>query len=136
MKRLIFIILGVIHVFVAISAIPADYSALLQSDGRGLNIIADKLVNSSINDLFLPGSILFVLLGFLNLINAFLCFLKSINAPVFGLLLGELIITWIILQVSFFGLTGFMQPTYFVIGTIQIFLSLQLFKQIDKDASY
>jgi hypothetical protein len=133
LKRIIFIILGVIHVLVAISSIPADYSLILQSDRRLVDIIADKLVNALINDLFLPGSLLFVFIGLLNLINSFFCFIKSAHAPVFGLLVGELLILWIILQVSFFGLNDLQQPAFLVIGLIEILLSLHLFKLIDKE---
>jgi len=123
-------ILGIIQAFVAIGAIPAGYSMIVEPDGSGLGMTTDILAESSFTDFFIPGLFLLIVNGLFNMINAILCFIKFKPAVLIGLLLGVSLIIWVFVQVYSIGLTHFLQPAYFIIGIIEIILSISIMRNL------
>jgi len=68
--------------------------------------------------------------GLLNLINAILCFIKFKPAAIIGFLLGMALIIWVLVQVYAIGLTHFLQPAYFIIGIVEIILSISIIRNL------
>lgn len=86
------------------------------------------LAGSPFKDFLIPGIALFLFNGIFHLINAVLCFLKHKIAPRFGVILGVGLIIWIIVQIYTIGLNNLLQPLFFIIGCIELIVSLILVK--------
>lgn len=130
MKRKLPIILGIIQLFVAISALPTGYSMMVQPDGSDLGMTVDLLKGSPFSDFFIPGIFLFTVNGLFNLVSAIFSFYRFKYTYLLGFLLGTAMVIWISVQVYSVGLNHFLQPTYFVIGLIEITLSIWLYKLV------
>ena len=134
MSKTIRILLGIIFVCVAIGALPAGYLMLAEPDGSGLGMTPEMLKGLPFKTYLIPGLFLFTVNGIFNLAGSLLCFFKSRFTAYAGLLLGAAMIIWISVQVYFLGLTHFLQPTFFFIGTAEIVLSAILYRQMRKTA--
>lgn len=119
-------ILGVVQVFIAVGALPAGFSLIINPDGSDMGLPIDLLSNSPFQDFLIPGIFLFTLNGLLTAIGAFFSFTKKRNAGIFGIGLGIILMLWISIQVYFIGLSHFLQPLYFVIGLIEMILGYYL----------
>lgn len=121
--------LGIIQIFVAIGAIPAGLSLILDPSGNGLGISTEILLGSPFRDFFIPGLFLFVVNGLFNILGAVLSFRRNKYTGIFGLGLGIFLVMWVSIQVYITGLIHFLQPLFLVIGIIEIILS---YKYISK----
>jgi hypothetical protein len=124
MKRKIIIAQGILLTFVAIGAIPAGFSMIIQPDGSGLGLTTDLLKNSPFPDFLIPGLFLFFVNGVLNLAVAILSFLNSRFSGVSAMLLGAALVAWICVQVYYISLSSFMQPMFFLIGLAEVVLGM------------
>lgn len=122
------LILGIIQLFVAIGALPVGFLLFTNPDGNGLGMSTDILNGSPFSDFFIPGVFLFTVNGVFNLISSVLAFCKFRYTYLLGLALGFALVIWIIVQVYSVGLIHFLQPTYFIIGIIEIILSIFIFR--------
>jgi len=130
MKRKLPIILGVIQLFVALGALPAGYSMMVQPDGSDLGMTVDLLAGSPFSDFFIPGIFLFTVNGLFNLISAILSFYRFKYTYLLGFLLGTAMVIWISVQVYSVGLNHILQPIYFVIGLVEMSLSIWLYRLV------
>ena len=126
-----YLFLGITEAFVALGALPAGYSMIVEPDGGGLGMTLSLLSGSPFKDFFIPGLFLFIVNGLLNVAGAVLSFKKSKFAPVTGLVLGFGLLIWIVVQVYSVGLNHFLQPAYFMIGVGEIILSFSLYSAKD-----
>lgn len=122
------LILGIIQLFVAIGALPVGFLLFTNPDGNGLGMSTDLLNGSPFNDFFIPGVFLFTVNGVFNLISSLLAFCRFRYTYLLGLALGFALVIWIIVQVYSVGLIHFLQPTYFIIGIIEIILSIFIYR--------
>ena len=120
------LILGIIFVLVALGALPAGLAMILEPDGSGLKMTTGLLAGSPFKSFLIPGIFLFSVNGIMNIAGAILCFVKSRLAGYAGIILGVCLILWIIVQVFSVGLNHFLQPTYFIIGIIEVFLGWKI----------
>ncbi len=122
--------LGIIQSFVAIMAIPAGLSFILQPDGSGIGIPVDALSGTPFSNYLIPGIILLAFNGILSAIGATMSFIKHRYAGILGLGLGIFLVVWICFQVYFIGLIHFLQPFFFIIGAVEVFLSDRLMNKM------
>jgi hypothetical protein len=115
--------LGILQVIVAIGAIPAGLSMILDPSGNDLGISPDILRDAPFRDFYIPGIFLLVGNGVFNIIGAVLSFRKNKQAGMVGLGLGIFLVLWICFQIYFIGFIHFLQPLFLVIGIIEILLS-------------
>jgi len=127
-----YIILGSLETFTALGAIPAGLGYLLDTTGKAMGVTPDLLANSPLNSFLLPGLFLLFVNGFANALGAYLSFTRRNLAGPVGLSLGILLSVWIIIQVSWIGLSSFLQPLFLVIGAADIYLSLKILKSKGK----
>ncbi len=127
-KQQLHIALGIIQAFVALGAIPAGFSMIIQPDGTGLGMTTKFLQDSPFTDFFIPGLFLFTMNGLANLIVSILTFRKNKYSGKLGLILGLLLLGWIAIQVWSTGYISFMQPLFFGIGVLEIVLAYLLLK--------
>ena len=123
-----FVVLGILQLFVAIGAIPAGYLFLSAPDGSKMGMTIEMLAGSPFKDFIIPGLFLLIINGIFNVACSVLSFKKYKYSPVLGIFLGISLIIWVTVQVYSIGLTHFLQPTYFVIGIIELLLSLYIYK--------
>lgn len=124
MNKKIAVSLGLIQSFVAIGAIPAGLSMIIDPSGSGVGIPREILAGSPFQDFLFPGLFLFFVNGLFNVAGAVLSFRKHNSAGFAGMILGVLLMVWICIQVYFTGLISFLQPLFFAVGVIEIALSL------------
>ncbi|HBC77102.1 MAG TPA: hypothetical protein DEO60_09765 [Bacteroidales bacterium] len=127
-----YIILGSLETFTALGALPAGLGYLLDTTGKAMGVTPDLLANSPLNSFLLPGLFLLFVNGFANALGAYLSFTRRNLAGPVGLSLGILLSVWIIIQVSWIGLSSFLQPLFLVIGAADIYLSLKILKSKGK----
>lgn len=132
MKRKLPIILGIIQLFVAIGALPAGYSMMVQPDGSDLGMTVDLLTGSPFSDFLIPGIFLFTVNGLFNMVSAIFSFYRFNYTYLLGFLLGTAMVIWISVQVYSVGLNHILQPIYFIIGLIETSLSIWLYKLVGK----
>lgn len=129
MKKHASLILGLIQFFVAIGAVPAGYSMIVEPSGSDLGMTTEILEGSPFSSFLIPGIFLFTVNGIFNIIAAILSFRKSRYAGLTGLFLGFALLIWISVQVYSVGLNHFLQPSYFIIGLFEIFISIILIRK-------
>ena len=126
---MLLVILGCIQLFVALGALPVGYLFIINPDGSAVGMNVQLLQNSPFSDFLIPGIALFVFNGIFHLIDAFFCFFKLKIAPYIGAILGIGLLIWILVQVYSVGLNSYLQPVFFSIGMVELFLSLFLIKK-------
>lgn len=125
MKRLA-VVLGILQCFVAVMAVPAGLSMVLEPDGSGIGLPTEILETSPFRDYLIPGLFLFVFNGMFQVVGAVASFRKSKYTGILGLGLGTILFFWILIQVYFTGLVHFLQSMFFMIAIIEIMLGLRL----------
>ena len=131
--NMLLVILGCIQLFVALGALPVGYLFIIHPDGSAVGMNVEMLANSPFSDFLIPGIALFVFNGIFHLIDAFFCFFKLKIAPYIGAILGIGLLIWILVQVYSVGLNSYLQPVFFSIGMVELFLSLFLIKMQSND---
>lgn len=120
------IILGVLEMIVALSAIPTGISMIISPDGSGMNLDLAWLDRSPFESFLIPGVFLLVFNGILQLTGAWLTFRKSTVSGNFGMAVGLILIFWLLAQVYYLELTHFLQVVFFVIGVFEVYLGRKL----------
>ena len=129
MKKTIPSLLGIIQAFVAVGALPAGLSLILDPSGKSFGFTADILDNSPFENFLIPGFFLFIIFGLAHIVAAVLSFGRNRNTGVIGSTLGLFLVVWICLQFYFIGFVQFLQPLFLIIGLIEIILAYLLIKQ-------
>lgn len=120
------IILGVLEMIVALSAIPTGISMIISPDGSGMGMDLTWLESSPFESYLIPGIFLVFFIGILQLTGAWLTFRKSTVAGNFGMAVGMILIFWLLAQIYYLELTHFLQVVFFVIGLFEIYLGKKL----------
>ena len=133
MKRKLQIALGIIQAFVALGAIPAGFSMIIQPNGSGLGMTTKFLHESPFTNFFIPGLFLFTVNGLANLVVSILTFRKHKYSGKLSLMLGLILVGWIVIQVWSTGYISFMQPLFFSIGLVEFVLAYILLKKTGQE---
>ena len=120
------IILGVLEMIVALSAIPAGTSMIISPDGSGMGLNLAWLDSSPFESYLIPGIFLLFFNGILQLTGAWLTFRKSTVAGNFGMALGMILIFWLLVQIYYLELTHILQVVFFIIGLFEVYLGRKL----------
>jgi hypothetical protein len=117
--------LVILHLLVAIPAIPAGIAMIVEpSNGGALDLDPTWLDNTPFNDYLIPGVILTFVVGAGSLAAAGLLVSDWLYAGQFSVLMGVVLMTWIIAQVTMIPFHWFFHPVYFAIGAAVFVLSL------------
>jgi len=127
-----YILLGIIQIFIAISAIPAGITFIIDPSGQLNGTTTELLTNSPFSNFLIPGLFLLIVHGVGNLFSALLSFQRLNIASFAGMLLGTILILWIIFQVAWIGLSSFLQPLFFAIGIIEAVLGFIIYSKLRK----
>lgn len=97
-------------------------------DGSRLGLEIEKLNHTPFTNYFFPGLLLFVFNGLFNLFASIFSFQKHRFTARLSFLQGSILIAGIILEIHFIGLTHITQAIIFIIGTVEIFISITMIK--------
>ena len=124
MKR----ILIFLHVFVGIGALFGGSGAILNPvDPMGITV--DVLKNSPFSSFLIPGIILLVAIGFGNIFAAVVLYYEYKYSLYISHLMGLVLVGWIVVQCIMMRNINILHVVYFIIGGIEMLLSLRLMKK-------
>lgn len=117
------ILLGMLQLFIALSAIPPGIMLVVQPNGSSLGFTLELLEGSPFQSYLLPGLFLFGVIGLGNLFAAIFTFQMKLLAPTLGVGLGIILLGWIFVQVYITGWISFLQPLYLGVGAIELLVA-------------
>lgn len=128
MIRLLLIIL---LLFVAISAIPSGALFMLSPDGSAFQMPVTLLKGTPFSNFFIPGLILCLVVGGSSLMAALAIVIRYNKAKQLALLAGVMQGGWIVVQIILLGIISNLQFIYIGAGGA-IFLLALLWKNVSK----
>lgn len=127
--KALFYLMGTLLLLIAIGAISAGIGFILKPDGSNLSMSVNLLKDSPFEDFLIPGILLLIINGLGSLLGSFLSFKRHSFASTVTVVLGFAMVVWIVAQVYWIGLKSFLQPTFFVVGVIEIILGFVMYKK-------
>ncbi|HET7116634.1 MAG TPA: hypothetical protein VFI29_09095 [Hanamia sp.] len=115
-------ILGVLLLLVAINAFGGGYYGMAGAIG----VPIEWLQGSPFTSYFIPGLFLFTVIGGWALFASILVFMKKKFAPKAALISSEMVLLWLVVQISIIGYVSWMQPTTAVAAVLIILLAWNL----------
>ncbi|WP_075980686.1 hypothetical protein [Bacillus massilinigeriensis] len=113
---------GILLSFVGIGAVAAGGGFIIDSSGSGLGMSVEILENSPFESFLIPGIFLLILNGIGSLIGAIFAFKNFRYSGISTIILGIIMIIWISIQVFWIGWISWLQPTFLVIGAMELLL--------------
>lgn len=126
--KIVYRLLIGLHIFVGVGAILGGFAAITNPQNP-LGMSAIYLKNSPFIDYFIPGIILFTIIGLGNLLSALLFRLKSKYQGYISGAFGGALVIWIIVQCIMLNDAVFLHFLFLAIGVIQGLLSIILLLQ-------
>jgi hypothetical protein len=122
MKTILFILVA----FLALSTAVASLLLMSAPDGSLLSLTTDILKGSAFKDFVLPGLLLMIFVGVINLLALFYNLINhklKYNLSIAG---GAMILVWMVIQYSIIQQAFWLDLVYVLVGLSVIFISLQL----------
>lgn len=117
---------GTLLSLIGLGAIVSGIGFILQPDGESMGVTVNFLQDSPFTDFLIPGIFLFTVNGILCLIGAFLAFTQHRLAGIVTILLGASMVVWIASQVEWIGWGSWLQPTFLVVGLVEMFIGVYM----------
>lgn len=127
MKKFLFITLGILQIFVGLTAFVSGMLLVVYPSGKLLKAPLDMLNGSPFNDFLIPGIILLLVNGIGQLIAGILTFRKNPFSELIGFIFGIGLMIWIFVQVNMIGGGNILQYVYFFVGVAETSLAFLLF---------
>jgi hypothetical protein len=107
-----------LEVFLSIGALAGGLALMLGPRGEILPLPVSSLADSPFSTYFLPGLILFGVLGLGPIVAAWLAWIRHPLAPLAALVTGLGLLIWLIVEIAIVGYTSDppLQPFYLVLG--------------------
>lgn len=121
--RSVYRLLFALHTFVGVGALFGGMAAI-SNPQEPLGISVEVLKNSPFNNYFIPGVILFVVIGIGNLFSAFMIYGKSKFQGYISSVFSWALVIWIVVQCIMMDEIVFLHILYFIIGLIEAILSI------------
>lgn len=122
MKAVLFFLIA----FLAVSTVLASLLMMSVPDGSLLSMSTDLLKKSVFKDFVLPGLLLLVFVGVINLLALFYTLSNHKQRYNFSIAGGVMIIVWILLQYAIIQQALVLDIVYVIVGLAVILISLQL----------
>lgn len=124
------IVIIVLLLVVAINALIAGYSFIVDPDGSGLMTSVELLAHSPFHDFLIPGIILFTVNGLLNVLAAMSLLRGWRYAYLFVAFQGMLLTGWIVVQVIMLAQFNALHAIFGAIGLFFLFTGLKLYGKV------
>lgn len=125
-NKLIRYALGLLQIFVGITAILGGFGLVSDPSGAKMNIPLELLNNSPFQNYLIPGLVLLLIIGIGHVFAGIVTFLRHRYAASISVFLGAVLACYIIIEVFFMGLINFLQPLYFVLGVVELIFGFNL----------
>ena len=122
MKTILFLLIS----FIAITALLSGILMISNPDGSILNLPLSLLNGTPFKDFTMPGILLAVIVGGINLLAVFFNLKRQTNRYNWALAGGLVIFGWIIIQMILIGAFHWLHILYLIIGILIILISYQL----------
>jgi hypothetical protein len=129
MKKIVPALEGIVQAFVALGALPCGVLLMVYPDGHALKMPLSMLKGSPFATFFLPGLILFAVIGIGHAAAAVLSFRRHRLSGLAGAVMGLGLMIWIFVQASMIGGGHWLQYLYFALGTAEVSLAVLLAKE-------
>ena len=127
MKKLISVFAGILQIFVGLGAIICGILLIAFPDGSSINLPLSLLRGSPFTDFFIPGIILFSVIGLGHTIVFVMNIKQYIYYETANGIMGIGLMIWIFIQVSLIGGGHWLQYLYFGIGLAETAISILVF---------
>lgn len=125
-EKKLYLYLLILHSFVGIGGMAGGIGVIIDPSGKGYGITPDLLKNAPFDDFFIPGLILFFLIGLCDLIVAFLAIYRFKYLPYLSGVMGTALMIWIIVQCMMLESINVLHVIFFLIGMLEALLALIL----------
>lgn len=107
-----------LEVFLSLGALGGGGALMLGSRGEIIPLPVSALSGSPFDTYFVPGLILFVVLGLGPLVAALLAWLRHPLAPHAAAIVGVALLTWLVVEIAILGYSNDppLQPFYLLLG--------------------
>jgi len=129
MKKGISVLEGTLQAIIAISALPSGLLMMIFPEGPMTSMPISMLKGSPFANFFLPGLILFSVIGLGHAIAGVMTFRRRRLCGAAGAVMGLGLMIWIFVQVSMIGGGHWLQYLYFALGTAEVSLAVLLLIQ-------
>lgn len=109
---------GALEVFLSVGALGGGVALVLGSRGEIIPLPLSALKGSPFETYFVPGLILFGVIGLGPLLAALLVWLRHPLAPLATVVTGVVLLTWLAVEIAIIGYTNDppLQPFYLLLG--------------------
>lgn len=112
-----------LHWFVGIGAIAGGLAAII-NPVEPLAVTVEVLKNSPFSNFFIPGIILFTIIGLGNIASALMFRFKLKHQGYISIIFSWALLIWIIVQCIMLNLVNFLHIIFFIIGLLEAILSM------------
>ncbi|MCX6567359.1 MAG: hypothetical protein NTW38_13225 [Candidatus Aminicenantes bacterium] len=124
MTKLVSILEGALQAAVALSALPSGALMMIFPEGKAFRMPLSMLEGSPFSNFFLPGLILFTIIGLGHAAAAVMSFRRLLLHGPVGAVQGIGLMIWIFVQVSMIGGGHWLQYLYFSLGVAEVSLAV------------
>ncbi|QVK18599.1 hypothetical protein KHQ81_02460 [Mycoplasmatota bacterium] len=125
-EKTLYLCLVIIHSFVGIGGLCGGFGIILDPSGECNGVTTDLLKNAPFDDFFIPGLILFFLIGFCDLIVAVFAYNHYKYQPCLSGFMGITLMIWIIVQCFMIESVNGLHVLFFLFGLIEALLAFVL----------
>jgi hypothetical protein len=124
-------ILTIVLLFlVGLNAVAAGYAFMTDPSGNGIGISTEYIRHSPFRDFFIPGLVLFIIIGLLSIVTAVATMAKAIQYSRLIFLQGVLLCGWIVIQMIMVRDFNWMHLVCLVIGISLMIIAKKLKVQL------
>ena len=127
-NKLIRYALGLLQIFVAITAVLGGFGLVSDPSGTKMNVPLELLKNSPFTNYLIPGLVLLIVIGVGHVLAGIVTFLRNKNAGNLAVFLGAFLTLYLTIEVGVIGLQNFSQPLYFIFGVVELIFGFKLSK--------
>ena len=125
----------VLLIIIALNALAAGYSFMVEPSGEDLGITTDLLRYSPFENYRIPGLLLFIANGLLSLATTFIVLSKHKLYPYAIIFQGSVLFGWIIIQLSLLQFMHLLHVICGIIGLILIIMGSVILNEQARDLS-
>jgi len=129
-NRLIPYALGVLQIFIGITAALGGFGLVLDPSGAKMDVPLALLKNSPFTNYLIPGLVLLIVNGGGNVLAVIATFMRYRYAGNLAIFFGIFLTIYITIEVWVIGLQNFLQPLYFILGVVELAFGFRMSKSV------
>lgn len=118
------IFLMILQMFSGLSGLFGGMMLIIDPTGNSIQLKSGWLNATPFVDFLIPGIILFIFIGIGHIFGFIITIIKHKLRFLIALVLGLILVSWIAFQVGLIGYKNFLQPLYFIVGFLEVLLSI------------